>query len=134
MPVQIAAICSGVTEEAVHDEFRVGDCVNGRWEGEWCRGQVVKEDDSGFDVHFADWGNTESLAKADVRKSVEGDMTNEVGALKCRIVDDEKVSFEEKLEGSGYMIKLKCVAVYDNVFLVSNNVDLSTKVLLTTRP
>ena len=125
-PDGIAALCSGVNEEAVHDEFRVGDCVNGRWEGEWCRGQVVKEDESGIYVNFVDWGNTEFLARADVRKSLEGDMTKEVGALKCRIIDGEKVSLEEKLEGSGYMIRLRCVAVYDNVFLVSNNVDLTT--------
>ena len=53
-------------------------------------------------------------------------MTKEVGALKCRIVDDDKESLEQKLEGTGYVIKLKCIAVYDDVFLVSKNIDLST--------
>jgi len=123
-PDGVAHLCSDdVGEQHAGDVVGVGDCVAGRWDKEWYRGEVVEEKDSEVVVQFIDWGNTASLARSEVRKSVEMEISKEVGALKCRIIDVKVERWEEELQMTDYMVKLRCVAVYDNVFLMKKNVN-----------
>ena len=121
-PEGVAGLVSVIDGEFPAGNVGIGDCVAGRWEGEWCRGEVVEEKESEVVVKFVDWGNTETLARTEVRKSVEGETVKEVGALKCRIVDEDLEALEEKLKKTEYMVKLRCVAVYNNVFLMKKNI------------
>jgi len=122
-PDAVADLCSGdVGEQQTGHVVGVGDCVAGRWDGDWCRGEVVEENDSEVVVKFIDWGNTEVLARSEVRKSDEREIVKEIGALKCRIIDVKEERWEEELQITDYMVKLRCVAVYDNVFLMKKNV------------
>ena len=58
----------------------------------------------------------------DVRKSVEGEIVKEVGASKCRIIDEDMEDLELELQKTDYVVRFRCMAVYDNVFLMKKNV------------
>ena len=75
----------------------VGECVVGKWEGDWYRGVVIEEKEMEVVVQFVDWGNSATLSREYVRKSVEKDMVEPVGAVKCRLVGMEMEGWEEEL-------------------------------------
>ena len=112
----IADLVSGDVGELHAEHVGIGDCVTVRWEGEWYRGEVMDEKGSKVVVHFVDWGNTETLTRTKVRKSVEGEIVKEVGALRCKIIDEDDMN-DFKLK----IVRLKCVAVYDDVFMMKKN-------------
>ena len=54
-PDGVADLCSGdVGDQQAGHAVGVGDCVAGRYDGEWCRGEVVEENDSEVVVEFID--------------------------------------------------------------------------------
>lgn len=102
----------------------VGECVVGSWEGDWYRGVVIEEKETEVVVQFVDWGNSAILSRKNVRKSVEKEMAEPVGAVKCRLVGKEK-GWEEELQEADYMVKLRCLANYDNMFLMTRDLGRS---------
>jgi hypothetical protein len=123
-PDTVGALCAGhVGDVETGQAVGPGDCVTGRWEEDWYRGVVVEERESEFRVNFVDWGNTESVAKGDVRKSVKEEMAAVVGALKCSLVEEGE-GWEDELQTTDYMVRLRCVAVYDGVLFMSRKLGL----------
>ena len=123
-PDAVCDLCAGhVGDVEAGQALGQGDCVTGKWEDDWYRGVVVEEKESEFRVNFVDWGNTESVAKGDVRKSVKEEMTIIVGALKCSLVEEGE-GWEDELQTTDYKAKLKCVAVYDGVHFMSRKLGL----------
>ena len=123
-PDTVGELCAGhVADEEAGKAVGLGDCVTGRWEEDWHRGVVVEERESEFRVYFVDWGNTESVAKGDVRRAVKEELEAEIGALKCNLVEEGE-GWENELQTTDYKVRLKCVAVYDGVHFMSKRLRL----------
>ena len=121
-PYKVAALVVGDGGQGggVH---RVGvrEFVVESWEGDWYRGVVIEEKETEVVVQFVDWGNSATLSRENVRKSVEKEMVEHVGAVKCGLVGKEKEGWEEELQQMDYMVKLRCLANYDNMFLMTRD-------------
>jgi hypothetical protein len=61
----------------------------GRGPGTWYRGVVIEEKEKEVVVQFVNWGNSATLSREYLRKSVEKEMVELVGAVKCRLVGME---------------------------------------------
>ena len=72
-------------------------------------------------VQFVDWGNSATLSRQYVRKSVEKEMVEPVGAVKCRLVGMEMEGWEEELQQEDYMVKMRCLANYKDMFLMTRD-------------
>ena len=95
-PEEIPASCAGIVKAEGDENAVVGDCVMGMWEGDWYRGVVLEEKGLELNVQFVDWGNSATLARGNVRLSVEGEMVAAVGAVKCKLVEEEGKGWEEE--------------------------------------
>ena len=118
-PDRVAALVVGVAEQGAQRVVDVGECVMGRWEGDWYRGVVMEGMETEVVVQFVDWGYSATLARENVRKSVEKEMGELVGAVKCRLVGKEMEGWEEELLQADYMVKLRCLAHYGDIFLMT---------------
>ena len=121
-PDKVAALVVGDGGQGggVH-RLGVRECVVGRWEGDWYRGGVIEEKEMKVVVQFVDWGNSATLSRQYVRKSVEKEMVEPVGAVKCRLVGMEMEGWEEELQQEDYMVKMRCLAYYKDMFLMTRD-------------
>jgi hypothetical protein len=125
-PDKIADLCVGEGDvPSTNYKVGVGDCVVGSWEDGWYRGVVGEELGREVVVHFVDWGNAATLARDKLRRTMEGEMVETVGAVKCRLVAREMEGWEEELQQSDYMVKLKCLAYYEGTFLMTKDLKQS---------
>ena len=73
-------------------------------------------------VRFVDWGNMATLARDMVRKAYMGVVETVVGAVKCKLLGSELLAWTEKLEQCDYMVQLKCVAMYQDMYMMTETI------------
>merc|ERR1719318_1719897 len=101
-------------------QLEEGDSVVGWWEGDLYRGVIIKIlEEREVLVRFVDWGNMATLARDMVRKAFMEEVETVVGAVKCNLLGRDLLSWTKKLEQCEYMAKLKCVAMYKDMYMMT---------------
>ena len=104
-------------------QLEEGDSVVVWWEGDLYRGVIIKILEVGkVLVRFVDWGNMATLARDMVRKAYMGVVETVVGAVKCKLLGRELLAWAEKLEQCEYMVQLKCVAMYEDMYMMTETI------------
>jgi hypothetical protein len=92
-----------------------------RWEGCRYRELVIEEKEMEVVVQFVDCANSAALSREYVRKSVEKEIAEHVGAVTCRLVGMEMEGWEEELQQEDYMVKMRCLANYKDMYLMTRD-------------
>ena len=104
-------------------QLEEGDSVVVWWEGDLYRVVIIKILEVGkVLVRFVDWGNMATLARDMVRKAYMGVVETVVGAVKCKLLGSELLAWTEKLEQCDYMVQLKCVAMYQDMYMMTETI------------